>query len=94
MYGFYKETKPLPKPGADCLMNANTADAKGFVRIRVGNKTTYQHRHLYAVLNNIPKEMMKDLVVTPSCGRYDCINPDHLVAKPKSTLEYKFINNG
>lgn len=81
----------LPVPGADCRMNANSADAKGFVRVRVGRKTVYQHRRVYEIANSIPTEMMQELVITPSCGRYDCINPDHLIASPKSKLEYRLI---
>lgn len=92
MSEFYKQSKPLPALGADCLRNANSADAKGFVKLRIGNKTVYQHRHLYSTLFNVPKEVMKDLIITPSCGRYDCINPDHLIAKPKSTIEYKLLS--
>lgn len=81
----------LPVPSAECRMNANSADAKGFVRVRVGRKTSYQHRRIYEIANNIPADMMKELVVVPTCGRYDCINPDHLIASPKSTLQYKLI---
>jgi len=91
---FYKQSKPLPilpEPSGECLMNANAKDAHGFVRLRIGNKTVYQHRHLYATLFNVSNQVMKDLIITPSCGRYDCINPDHLIAKPKPALEYKLI---
>ena len=82
----------LPVPSADCVMNANSADAKGFVRVRVGRTTTYQHRRVYEIANSIPAEMMKELVISPSCGRYDCINPDHLIAKPRQTMEYKLLD--
>ncbi len=84
----------LPVKTPECKILANAKDAKGFVRIRVAGKTAYQHRYVYAKSHGLKLADIKDLIITPSCGRYDCVNPDHLIASSKSTLEYKFINNG
>ena len=82
----------LPRPTPECKIVANAKDAKGFVRVRVAGKTAYQHRYVYAKSHGLKLADIKDLVVSPTCGRYDCINPDHLIAKPRQTLEYKLLS--
>ena len=82
----------LPMKTAECKILANAKDAKGFVRIRVAGKTAYQHRYIYAKSHGLKLVDIKDLIVEPVCGRYDCINPTHLIAKSKPAISYRLLD--
>lgn len=59
-----------------CWIWPHSISVDGHGHLRVGNKSTSAHRHMFQLYHNV--RLASDLVVRHRCNTPSCINPAHL----------------
>lgn len=64
---------------ADCIDHGHRGTPRGYLRLKIGIRNEYAHRHAYAVANSVSMRSLDGVVVRHTCDNSRCINPNHLV---------------
>ena len=73
----------------DHLIWTGSQVPRGYGIMAVGEKEVYAHRIAYCLAKNCDLEDIESLIIMRLCDRNDCVNAEHLVAKPKKIRKAK-----
>lgn len=67
----------------DHLIWEGASVPRGYGKIQIGEDIEYAHRISYCIAKGVEPQDIAHLTVLITCGRNDCVAPDHLATRPK-----------
>ena len=67
----------------DHLIWTGSAVPRGYGVMAIGKDEVYAHRVAYCIAHNVDLKAIEDFIILRTCDRNDCVEPSHLIPKPK-----------
>lgn len=74
-----------------CKLSSNAKDDKGYCKVTINGKKVLQHRVAYCAAHGLKLPDIQHLSIVQMCGNHRCMNPKHLTAVPKPSMNYKLL---
>ncbi len=70
-------------PEGDHSVWTGAMTTRGYGRMEIGGTLVYTHRIAYCIARNLEPAQIEDVTVLRICEENRCVNPDHLIGKPR-----------